>query len=327
MSGTPTDSPALAPVDGNDEFNAALVELEQGTEAPAAAAGDEAKAPEATPAEPASTGPAGDQGQAAGDPAPAGAPTDDVWKDVPEAARAQYEKLQRDFMAASGRLSAADKRANQLLQQLQQTSQQGGNQAPADGSTQPTTPAGAKAALESDDMRRLAEDYPEIAGPIKAVLGAIAQQVESLAVPVQTINEQHVQQESQARYNALAQHHPDWQQYASDARWANFLAQAPQFVRDMHARNVDVSDPEEAADVLSRFKAYIGVTATPAPTPAPTPTPTPAADPRRQRQLDAGRDGGSNGAGAAGTGVPDDFDAAAAFYASKADAQSARPIR
>lgn len=326
MSGNNGDSPALAPVDGDDAFNAALVELEKDDGTPATAAGNDGQAPNDPPAGPASTSPAGDHGQAAGDPAPAGAPTDDVWKDVPEAARAQFEKLQRDFQAASGRLSAADKRANQLLQQLQQTSRQNGEQAPSDGSGQPTTPAGARAALESDDMKRLREDYPEIAAPITAALGAIAQQVESLAAPVQSLNEQHIHQETQARYDALAQHHPDWQQYSTDARWANFLAQAPQYVRDMHARNVDVSDPEEAADVLSRFKAFIGVTATPTPAPGPTPTP-PAADPRRQRQLDAGRDGGSNGAGAAGTGIPDDFDAAVAAYAAKADAQNTRPIR
>jgi hypothetical protein len=248
--------------------------------------------------------PVGDPGQAAGDPAPAGAPIEDVWKDAPPALRAQFDELKRQQATLAGRVSAADRRANFLQQQLETAKQQG---------VEP-----AKAREPSERLKRLKEEYPEIADPILEELADIRSRQDALAAPVEQIEQQQLQQDLQVRLNALAEKHPDWQTYSTDARWGDFLAAQPQFVRDMHARNVDVSDPDEAADVLTRFKGFIGAVADPAPTPAPQ---NQAAALKRQRQLDAARDGGSNGGGATTSGVPDDFDAAARIYAEKKERQ------
>ena len=301
------DSAALAP-DGADEFDAALAEAEANRNAPAAAASDGGDEP-ATPADDPTAQQAGDPGQAAGDPAPAGAPTEDVWKDAPPALRAQFEELQRSQAAMAGRVSVADRRANLLEQQLRAANAGSGTTTKGDDAQSIST------ALENDpDVKQLQEEYPEVAGPMLKVLSKIAARQEQMAAPVQQIEQMRAQADTQARYAALTERHPDWQQYANDARWGEFLAAQPQFVRDMHARNLDVSDPDEAADVLTRFKGFIGATATPSPPSAPT------ADPKkRQRQLDAARDGGSSGGGAATSGVPDDFDAAASIYAARRD--------
>lgn len=315
MSGNQADIPASAPDTGEpDDFDAALAEFAGEADAPAVAAGTSPE--DKAPPQPEAPAPeAGDQGQSAAEQAPTGEPTgDDPLSGVPESVRAEIDKLKREVATISGRAAAEARRANALERQLASGTQPAGTPAsgqPSNGNG-PTTAEEARDVLESDDMKRLKEDYPEIAGPIVAALQRLEARTQELAVPVQNLAAQQQSLEVDQRYAALAEKHPDWQTYATDQRWGAFLNEQPRFVQEMFARNVDVSDPEEAAFVLTRFKEYIGVKTPPAST---EPAPANTEVQRRQRQLDAARDGGTSGAGATVTGIPDDFDAAMAAYA------------
>ena len=317
MTTNTADSGATDP-NGPDAFDQAMAEFTAPESAPAQAAGQQSEGQSEPPApdltSPPVTNPGGSE-PPAGNPAPAGDPTDDVWKDVPEAARKAYEQSQAAIASLKGRVSAEARRANQLQRQLAQApaGSEGSQQGNQDGGAAP-----ANELLDSEKLKRFQEDYPEIADPFVSTISALQARIDQLAAPVNSIAQAQVEADHLARYDALAEQHPDWQQYATDARWGEFLENSPRFIQEMHARNVDVSDPEEAAFVLSQFKGYIGAATTPASV-ASTSAPAPTVDPRRQRQLDAGRDAGASGAGAAVQGVPNDLDAALAVYIAQDD--------
>lgn len=255
---------------------------------------------------------------AGADVAPGGNPTDDVWNNVPEAARIAFEESQREIARLKGGVSGQARRANQLQRQLEQYQ--------AGGRVEPTQTDGQKAGkpaanpLESERFKQFKDDYPELADPISATFSDMQQQIDRLTAPVKAFEEMHQAENAQAIIEAVAEKNPRWNAYVGDPRWDEFRDSQPRFVIEAMDRNwVSISDPDEAAFVVDRFEQFIGAAVSPTPTPAPSPTPT--ADPRRQRQLDAGRDAGASGAGASVTGIPDDYDVAMAAFTQKADAE------
>lgn len=313
MTTNTADSAATAP-EGPDAFDQAMAEFAAPESAPADAAGQQSEGQTEPPfpdlAPPPVTNPGGSE-PPAGNVAPAGDPTDDVWKDVPEAARKAYEQSQATIASLKGRVSAEARRANQLQRHFSQQPVDSGeaHQGNQSGGAKPSDKV-----LESDQFKQFQDDYPEIAGPIASTINALKAQIDQLAAPVQAFEQLNEAEHAQAMLEAVAAKNPRWNAYNGDPRWDEFRATQPHFVIEAMERNwSSISDPDEAAFVVDRFEQFIGTpAATPTPTPAPSPTPT--ADPRRQRQLDAGRDAGSNGAGAMQTGVPDDFNAAFAIF-------------
>ena len=310
MTTNTADSGATDP-NGPDAFDQAMAEFTAPESAPAQAAGQQSEGQSEPPApdltSPPVTNPGGSE-PPAGNPAPAGDPTDDVWKDVPEAARKAYEQSQAAIASLKGRVSAEARRANEFQRQLSQQRPVGSDQEPSgevqDGGPAPLSPAAAK-------LKRLMEDYPEIGDPVAELRDELKQEIAGLRAPVQAFEQTQEAENAQAMLEAVAAKNPRWNAYHGDPRWEEFRANQPRFVLEAMERNwSSISDPDEAAFVVERFEQFIG--AQPAPTPAPTPTPT--VDPRRQRQLDAGRDAGASGAGAAVQGVPNDLDAALAVY-------------
>ena len=260
--------------------------------------------------------PAGGTEPPAGNAAPDGEPTDDVWKDVPEAARTAWDQAQATIASLRGRASAEARRANEFQRQLSQRSVGSIEEHGDDGEKVDSTPLSPAAAK----LKRLMEDYPEIGDPITELRNELKQEIAGLRAPVHAFEQTQEAENAQAMLEAVAAKNPRWNAYHGDPRWDEFRATQPRFVTDAMGRNwSSISDPDEAAFVVERFEQFIGGPAA-TPTPMPAPTPTPSADPRRQRQLDAGRDAGSTGAGATPTGIPaDDFDAAVGIFADRAD--------
>lgn len=316
MATNPAD---IAPSEDADDFDKAFDEIASGNaEAPADEAGDDDEAdpvPEADgEASPPADQAAGEEANVAGDEPPASAePSDDIWANAPPELRAAREQELRNInfrlQSANGRVSALHRKLNE--QNAQQPGQDGGA-APANAGGGAAQPSGDDAA---DPLAKLVEDYPEIGGPIAEMITGLKEQITQLSQPVASIAEAQQVTEKAKQYGILADRHPDWQQLAQDDRWGGWIETQPRAVQEAFARNVDVSDGQEAAWVLDLFKRDMGITAPapqPAPTPSPSPTPTPApasADQRRQKQLDAGRDGGSGGGPTVTNDLPDDFDA------------------
>ena len=288
--------------DGNvDDFDAAMDDIAAGTQSPVNTA-DDANAPMDDKADDDQPLEQSDGEQQVAAPAPASEqPSDDIWKDAPPALREAFDREKRDsgykLASAMGRQSAADRKIAELMR-----AQQPSGQSDDDGSAGADNGAATPNRFETPEILKLREDYGDIASPLIDMLREQADQIAMLSAPVQALETGRAEAERMTQYEILGQAHPDWQTLSADERWGGWIAEQPRAIQEAYDRNVDVSDGKEAAMVLGLFKQDMGITA--------APTPRMSVDPRRQRQLDAGRDGGRSGGQPTTNEVPDDFDAA-----------------
>lgn len=311
----------------DDAFEAALDEaLAQRDEPPATAGGasdDPADGQDADEGEPGSDGSeARADNPAGGEAPPAGQPPKDIWQDAPEHLRAAYqaalnevEGLKTKTTRLIGQVSAADRQLARLRAQSGST--------PGNGADDQGQSALAGDPFEDEGIKRFEEEYGEIAGPVLKLLKAQASEIAALKAPVAEVAQQREADARTSEIEVFTKAHPDWETYVKDERYPDWLAAQPKAVRDAAQRAINVEDGEEAAWLLSQFKASIGVGSGPAPAPEPAPNAqrtTPShTDLRRQRQLSAGRDGGGS-ATPVQSGATEDFEGALA----EAEARSER---
>lgn len=306
--------------DALDDFDVAMSELTASSDhAPAddAAAdgeGDPDQGSKVAEDQPGSDGPqakeAGNNDQAAGNQPPAQKQSDDIWANAPTELREAYERERADWnhrlSSTQGRLSVADRELARLRREAgtppsgQSHSESGGSQQQADNP------------FESEQIKALREEYGEVAGPILDLLEAQNRKLAALAAPVEVVAQQQHEAARNSEISIFTTAHPDWDQYVNDERYPQWLSQQPKAVQEAADRAINVEDGQEAAWLLTQFKASIGVM--PSAPPAGQQNSgngnrQPAPDPKRARQLAAGRDGGSS-APPVQSGVPDDFDGA-----------------
>lgn len=260
---------------------------------------------------------AGNEGQAASDTNPgsdAGGEqqgqeqTPDIWANAPAEARAAYEAAQRDLVALQhykrsneGRVAAFQRRIAELEQAAPK---------PAQGQQQ-TGAENAPAYLQSEEFKRFQEDYPEVAGPIAAILQAQAQQIENLNQTFSGLSQEQQERVLAEQETLLAGQHPDWLEVTSSPSFGEWVAKQPRFVQEGIVRNGHgIVDGDEAARILSLYKADTGATQLPATGGKST------IEARRKRQLQSATSVPSRGPGAA-SGPPDDFEAAFNHYATR----------
>lgn len=243
--------------------------------------------------------------------------SDDIWSTASEQQRAAYQaaqqrlqSLEHDSRSNRGRVGALQREVDTLKKQLAAYTKAAGST----GQDQDSSDA---------DIRRLQEEYPEVARPVLKELSSLrtqlSQALERLdqrdSTEAQAQREQALDREEQA----LTQMHPDWMEVTANPAFSQWLNTQPRYVMEAIQRNGEaIQDAAEAADVIGRFKAHQGAAATAAPSASgATATGAPAnLAARRQRQLESGAAVSSRGAGPAG-GPPDDFEAAFTYYAGK----------
>lgn len=247
---------------------------------------------------------------------------DDIWSSASEQQRAAFEAAQRQLQALDhdsrsnrGRVSALQRETENLRKQL--AALHGAAGSTGQGQTD----------ASDADIRRLQEEYPEVARPVLQQISSLQKQLNETqrrldqreTTETQREREQALDREEQA----LAQKHPDWDKVTARPEFTAWLATQPRYVVEAIQRNGEaIVDAEEAADVIGRFKQATGIAHAPAAAAASAPAAATATGAsanlaaRRQRQLESGAAVTSRGAGPAG-GPPDDFDAAFAYYASK----------
>ncbi|QUT04049.1 hypothetical protein KFK14_12920 [Sphingobium phenoxybenzoativorans] len=319
-----------ADTDGPNEFDLEMDALASGNKPPVDdTAGEGAADPgigqpqgDAPPAD----HPAG-QDPAAGEQPPAGDQPTDIWANAPAELKEAHQAALRDadlrYNSVKGRLSTADR-------QLAELRAAQGQPAPAGGQEPGPAPAAQPASnpFETEAIKKLREDYGEVAGPLIDAMVAQAQahadEINALKAPVQQMGQERFQAAVGEQESFLTSQHADWKSHVEDERFSGWVQSQPQMIRDAIARNAsNIVDGREAAMVIGMFKAAIGAgTPPPPPPPPPPPNPQPSAiEQRRQRQLEAGRDGGQGNAAPASSGVPEDFDSAMdVFMARKAEA-------
>lgn len=225
----------------------------------------------------------------------------DIWASAPPELKAAYDalkgektKIENDHKAVSGRVSAYQRKYEQLAKAAQPVKK--------DETVSPTK------AIEA-----LMTDYPEIAGPLKEALGAIEGKLDNLDNAQESLRKDAETElltlidDETAR---LEEKHPDWLETlkANGTAFAAWVEDQPRRIREMAYRNADaIVDADETAEVVSQFKTFLGKPATPETRTEPKNPTTPLSD-RRERQLAATSSPTKQGGRPVVSGIPEDGD-------------------
>lgn len=233
------------------------------------------------------------------DPAPAApvAGDADIWKDAPPASKEAYEKLQHELKqfehetrSHEGRVAARQNRIAELSKQLEALK----------------TPA----AQKDDPLSQIANDFPELHGPLSTALESVntrAEQVEAAQrgrIEAELSEEQNrYTEEVNVQTEALKKDHPDYLDVIKNNvdKWTTWVEDQPKAIREAVARNSDdITDAKSAAQVLSAFKAFLNP-------PGTAPQPSPQSD-KRQRQIGSTASPGSGNRQPVVAGIPEEGD-------------------
>lgn len=169
----------------------------------------------------------------------------DPWATAPEPLRAEYETLQK-------RLSGQDRTIKKLIQQRDQARRTSPRQADKGGTATDQRPKG----FSTEQWKRLQDDFPEVADAFKAELSARDAELEQLRGTVGGLSEAEAQRQIDSNEAALRERHPDFLDVVATTEWADWLQAQPDYVRQAIERNGNaIVDPDEAADVIDRFKS------------------------------------------------------------------------
>ena len=303
-------------------FDAAFAEFASDTPQPPVQAGDEGEKDPSeqgdadAPAAPSDgTGAATEIADDDAKPAPLSdqAPTD-IWAQATPEQKAAFEAAETARRTAEHRLSSDNGRVAALQRQLDEARRS----MAAGGSQRTETPKGLKDLMESEEIKAFEREYPEVSAPILNLLRGTQAQLEQLQGTAQLVEQDRTTAFLESQIAAYEHAHPDWRDYASNDQFDPWLKTQPRHIQEAAQRNVQhIVDAAEASDVLSRFKAHIGVgTPTPRADPAPSTATPPVTDARRQRQLDGAVDVRTKGPQAT-SGAPDEFGAAFVHFANR----------
>lgn len=255
----------------------------------------------------------------------------DIWKDIPEANRNEFQATRSELdnlkrqqhleRSSHGREIAALRREISELKSGRGASDKG---AAADGKSKTTNGAATDGAAASDKWKGFASEYPEVAGPVEGEISALRSELKTLK---ERQDAERLRAQVDEQVSLLESKHPDWQTVTATEDYAKWLASQPKYVQEAVVRNADqIVDADEAADIISRFKASGSSPSQGAGQErldgkdAAGGTGTALAD-RRRRQLESASGTRSKGPGPA-TGIPEDGDEEAIWRAF--DAEDAR---
>jgi hypothetical protein len=253
--------------------SAAAAERQEEADKGEAQGGDEAGQGEAQAGQPAATSPEADAEQASRE-----KPSDDVWKDADPKLREAHENALRE---AQERASRAENQARsnggrlaKALNELGALQQQIATKAGAEGSE-----------ATDEEIERLREEYPEVAGPLLKRLEKLTGTVDALTSSATARAEAEVGDALAGEFETLQGLHSDVGEIIKAPEYAEWLkGQAPSIQRIVQENSKAVVSAADTALVFDKFKADTGFGKAREPTEAEK-----QAAERRQRQLDAGK--------------------------------------
>ena len=204
------------------------------------------------------------QGQAA---------TDDPWSSAPEPLRNEYKQLKQQYQqldanhrANSGRVSALTKKLNELTAGLQANEKANGADANSDKGL-PTADD-----LKGKSLAEVEEDFPELAAFVRNQVDAATQAFQQQLTPLEEMRQQKAQEQHQAelqnQFQALATVHPDYMQISQDPTFHQWVATQPTSVQAM--AQSDYADDNIA--LLNLYKGSRPAPSAPAAKPKPKTT-------------------------------------------------------
>lgn len=234
--------------------------------------------------------------------------SDDPWKDAAPHLREAYEAREREL---TNRLAQMGREVQQLRQNTQPP-------AKADEPKKDGDEGKPEDLYSSEELKRLEEDYGEVAGPLLKILRQQDERIASLTQPVEAFSQDRAREAEERNMQELSRMAPDWTDLAKHEKFAEWRAQQPRPIAEALERNWNsIVDPNETAWAFNQFRQSLGETATPPAGDGDRDTATQKTDRSRERRLNAGKDGGKSGGAPVQHGIPDDFDAAFEAFSAK----------
>lgn len=222
---------------------------------------------------------------------------DDIWKD-PEQAKAAYEaanskaqELEHKLRSDDGRVSRYQRERDEAIEKLKAASAGPGKEDPA-------------AFLASEEYQKVKADYGDEFAPVFKVLERLAERDKEATERFGQLDETQAESLFKLNQDMLTEKAPDWLALVSRQDFGPWVEAQPSHIQDAFERNREkVVDPEVAADVMSRFRAYAYLKDNP---PAPQPQ---SLDQRRAAQLEGAKSAGARQPVVADTVDEEDFEA------------------
>lgn len=227
----------------------------------------------------------------------------DADEDDLDTLKKERDHYKHGFDANRGRVSAYQKKINDLEAKLAEASQKPNGD--AESNTDTDNPEGS--GMTDEEWATFAEEYPEMARAfetrlskldetINARIGEIEHQVSPLA------DKAHEEQIN-AQISILESKHPDWQQVTSSEEFTKWISEQPKPVQDL-AGSMDAGD---ASYLIDTFKAVNGNVQ------------DKHSSHKRQDRLRQSVNIKTKGGGRRQGGVPDDYDAAFDHFAGQSN--------
>lgn len=330
----PVDTSATQPVvvDGQpeapDAFEAAFEEFveKQSTEQPEADAtgtsGDAAATTDTQPKPAAAATPTQQTGTQPSDttarPEVPAKPAPFDWSKAPQEMREAHEADITAARARESQLEQQNRRIRGQVSSLARTPRPTPTPAavrPAAGDRAPPKPP------TDADIIKIGEDIPEVA-PMAESFVALRRETEQLRSERNADHAQRTEAFYQDQYDQLIAKHPDYDTLVNKDGKTNpaFIAWAeaqPPWLQELVNKNgKELEDLSAADEVISRFRAHVATSSGSQPQGERNPAPSNPMAARRAEQLKGSETVRSRG-GAAGTGPPDDFDAAFEHFATQ----------
>lgn len=234
-------------------------------------------------------------------------PQNDIWAAAPPELRSAFEETRRRAEQAEHRFRSDAGRIAALQRQVDEARKGIAAPGTAAGTTQDGEP---KSVLESDELKAIKQEYPEIVAPFEAALAQLEGRIHRHEKELSAIGTDRRQAAQNEQLELVRQRHPTFETDLA-ANSAQFLAwkdQQPRYVQEAIQRNWDgIVDGYEFDDILSRFKSSLGGNSgSPGQEPPGKGTSQPLAD-RRKRQLESSASPRSRGPSVA-SGIPEDAD-------------------
>jgi len=221
----------------------------------------------------------------------------DPFASLPEEIRQQFdslkaekEKLENRVKSEVGRNAASQRRIAELQKMVSSPVHEDRDEDP------------------SETLRALAEDYPEVAGPVAEALNLMRGQVGELKTVERNRREAATQELNDlvtAEESAVADAHPGWEGFLKDngTVFTQWIDDQPRAVRESFIRNANtIVDGHAAIEVISAFKRHLNPQLDPA---APQHQPP---NTRRERQLAASASPSTSTRAPVVSGIPETAD-------------------
>lgn len=182
----------------------------------------------------------------------------DIWANAPEPLRAAFEATRKQLETEKADALAAKTRAEGTVSGLQKKIND-----LSKGTAKAAPDAGKEGAVASifdtPEMKKFAEEYPEVFAPMKAAHDAQLREVEGLKEKVGALSQKEQVREVGDHTAYVEDKHPDFDAIRASGDFKKWYAESPPHTRAAIERNADeVVDGPQVAALLKQFKAETG---------------------------------------------------------------------